>query len=548
MLFRAMLAFLVLLGAGAASARAEQTIIVLDASGSMWGQIDGKAKMDIARDTLDSVLESVPGGNALGLMVYGHREKGSCADIELAVPPAAGTGPAISAFVKGINPKGKTPLSASVRQAAEALKYTEDKATVILVTDGLETCEADPCALASELEKTGVDFTAHVVGFGLTDEEGRQVACLAENTGGKYLQAKDAGELSEALTETVAAEPAPAPAPPPEPAQPVFNVRTDAVLLEGGPSLGDIPEVRWDFYQADAKGEKSGDTIEGGYDATFEATIPPGSYIAVARLGELTRSIAFEVRDGAVAEPFVNFEAGILTLTPKRTADGSAEDSARLDISQGDFTDGSYGTRSFYVPAGEIDIKGKIGPAEVTDKVAVKAGETVLKDVVIGTGIVVTKAVYAEGGPDVSEDGIRFDVVSAKKDISGQREGIEGTYGVDRDLDVPAGEFVLTAKLGEAQGETPFTIKAGERIEVRVNINAGVLAITAPGANRIDIVSAKKDIQGRQEDVSGGYGEAFQETLPPGDYIVKVGYEGDKAPKEASVTVTAGERAEIDVQ
>ena len=81
---------------------------------------------------------------------------------------------------------GKTPLSAAVKQAAEALKYTEDKATVILITDGLETCEADPCALGKELEQSGVDFTAHVVGFGLTAEEGKQVACLAENTGGKY--------------------------------------------------------------------------------------------------------------------------------------------------------------------------------------------------------------------------------------------------------------------------------------------------------------------------------------------------------------------------
>ena len=82
---------------------------------------------------------------------------------------------------------GKTPLSAAVKQAAEALRYTEDKATVVLITDGLETCNADPCALGKELEQSGVDFTAHVVGFGLTADEGRQVACLAENTGGKYV-------------------------------------------------------------------------------------------------------------------------------------------------------------------------------------------------------------------------------------------------------------------------------------------------------------------------------------------------------------------------
>jgi Ca-activated chloride channel family protein len=65
----------------------------------------------------------------------------------------------------------------------------------VLITDGLENCNADPCALGKELEQAGVDFTAHIVGFGLTAEEGRQVACLAENTGGKYIQASDAGQL-----------------------------------------------------------------------------------------------------------------------------------------------------------------------------------------------------------------------------------------------------------------------------------------------------------------------------------------------------------------
>ena len=143
-------------------------------------------------------------------MAYGHREKGNCADIELIVPPAAGTAGAITTAADNLKFLGKTPLTAAVRQAAEALKYTEDKATVILITDGLETCNADPCALGKELEQSGVDFTANVVGFGLTAEEGKQVACLAENTGGKYIQADDAKGLEDALVETVVA-PAPAP-------------------------------------------------------------------------------------------------------------------------------------------------------------------------------------------------------------------------------------------------------------------------------------------------------------------------------------------------
>ena len=210
----------VLLGAPALAA--DRGILVLDASGSMWGQIDGTSKIEIARETLAEVLRSVPENQALGLLAYGHRRKGDCADIEVLVEPAVGTGAAIATAAASVQPKGKTPLSDAVARAADLLKYTEDAATVILITDGLETCDRDPCALAKQLADTGVDFTAHVVGFGLTEEEGKKVACLAENTGGLYLQASDATQLGEALQKTVLAAPPPEPEPeedaPPPPA------------------------------------------------------------------------------------------------------------------------------------------------------------------------------------------------------------------------------------------------------------------------------------------------------------------------------------------
>lgn len=198
------------LSLGAAQA-AERAIIVLDASGSMWGQIDGEAKITIARQTLTRVLDGIPAETELGLIAYGHRKKGECTDIELIVPAGPGTAAAITGAVNALKPKGKTPLTDAVRQAADALRYTEDKATVILITDGLETCDADPCALGKALEESGVDFTAHVVGFGLSDKEGREVACLATETGGVYLQAANADELVDALGKTVAAAPPPPP-------------------------------------------------------------------------------------------------------------------------------------------------------------------------------------------------------------------------------------------------------------------------------------------------------------------------------------------------
>ena len=148
-----------------------RTIIVMDGSGSMWGQIDGRPKLEIARETVADVVGKLPASQTLGLIAYGHRRKGDCKDIELMVPPAPGTSAQVLKAVNEMRFLGMTPLSDAVRQAAEALRHSEQAATVVLVTDGLETCAADPCAVATELEKSGVNFTAHVIGFGLTKDE-----------------------------------------------------------------------------------------------------------------------------------------------------------------------------------------------------------------------------------------------------------------------------------------------------------------------------------------------------------------------------------------
>ena len=201
------------LAADAASASPERAILVLDASGSMWGQIEGTHKITIARDVIGGLLENWDPNVHLGVTAYGHREKGNCADIEALTPLGSVDKPSIMAAIETLNPKGKTPLTDAVRQAAEQLRHTEERATVILVSDGKETCNADPCAAAAELEASGVDFTVHVVGFDLDAEEKAQLQCIADGTGGQFLNAENASELHEAMAATVelVAEPAPKP-------------------------------------------------------------------------------------------------------------------------------------------------------------------------------------------------------------------------------------------------------------------------------------------------------------------------------------------------
>ena len=170
----------------------------------MWGQVDGTAKVEIARDAFDGLLSDWDASNTrTGLIANGHRRRGDCSDIEVLARPGDQTD--IGALVAELKPRGKTPLSDAVKQAAEVLKFTEEAATVVLLSDGVETCEADPCAVGAELEALGLDFTAHVIGFDIAEGDKAQLQCLASATGGEYFDAADASGLADAMKGVVQA-------------------------------------------------------------------------------------------------------------------------------------------------------------------------------------------------------------------------------------------------------------------------------------------------------------------------------------------------------
>lgn len=524
-----------------------KSIIVLDASGSMWGQIDGRAKLEIAREALGQVLSGIPAETEIGLMAYGHREKGSCADIELVVPPAAGTAQAITDAANAMKFLGKTPLTEAVRQAAAELKSTEAKATVILITDGIETCEADPCALGAELEASGVDFTAHVVGFGLTAEEGATVACLAENTGGKYIEAKDAGALVEALKTTVVVaepEPEPVPEPEPEPAKLTDNVDPMVYLAAGGPEPEErlMRDVYFSFAAIGADGKPSAETST-IYGAS-KGALAPGKYQMVTTLHDAVVTQEVEIGpDSELSQPLAVLDAGVLNLTLRPSPGAEPDPEAFWELrGAGELYESGYQEAYRAFPSGEHALFARLGAAETNQSVVIEAGKVTDLDLVLGVGLAAVEAYYTEGL--LVEGSEHFvEILAAKKDIEGNRKSISYTYGAGAKFDLPAGDYVAQVKLGGVLVEVPFSIKVGERTDVVALLNAGVAAFTAPTDEFIEVLSATKDINGNRISLGYAYGPSWQTALPAGDYLVAVS-KGDKR-AEHPLTVKAGERVEI---
>ncbi len=263
-----------LMGAAATAQDNPNTILVMDGSGSMWGQIDGVAKITIAQEVVGGLMESLPDNQNIGLTVYGHRERGNCTDIETIVAPGPDTRDAIRDAVNAIKPLGKTPMTDSIIAAAEALRYTEDSATVILVSDGVETCNPDPCAAMRVLEEAAIDFTAHVVGFDVGADAAAlaQMQCIADETGGQFLTADNAEELGAAL-QTVAAEPAI-----------ITQPMTFSAVIGEDNRLIQSP-VLWDI-NSDA-----GMVAEDLAENPLTQTLPEGAYVATAYSLELEQTV-----------------------------------------------------------------------------------------------------------------------------------------------------------------------------------------------------------------------------------------------------------------
>ena len=191
--------------------------VILDGSGSMWGQLpDGTHKITAAKEVVQGFVADDYAGRELAFRVYGHRRKGDCEDSELVVPFSAPDA-AISqmtTFADGVNPKGKTPISRSLRAALE--DFGERPGEIILVSDGIETCGEDPCALVRAWRATDVAIRVHVVGLGLEDKERTAMECISDAAGTEYHDAKSADELAAGLKQIQEAAGDPGNAPDPE--------------------------------------------------------------------------------------------------------------------------------------------------------------------------------------------------------------------------------------------------------------------------------------------------------------------------------------------
>jgi hypothetical protein len=178
-------------------------LVLLDASGSMNVRLpDGRTRLDAAKAAVADFLGGADPNTRLALRVYGHQSdphRKDCRDSELVADFASALeGKAVLLRrIAGLSARGYTPITLSLRLAAEDIaKEPSAERIVVLVSDGRETCSADPCVAARTLAAADAKLVVHTIGFGVDASTRAQLQCIASMGRGSYFDANSGADLA----------------------------------------------------------------------------------------------------------------------------------------------------------------------------------------------------------------------------------------------------------------------------------------------------------------------------------------------------------------
>jgi hypothetical protein len=185
--------------------------VVFDASGSMGALLpDGTPRIDAARAVVRELVDVVlPEGTPFALRAYGHVQPTTC-DTRLELPLGPLDRAAAARAIAGIQPKllSGTPLAASIEALAGDLAGARGPKTVVLITDGEESCGGDVEAAVRALA-ADPDLRLSIVGFALAADvagaAGERFRAWAALGGGSYLEAFDRDGLAAAVVASLEA-------------------------------------------------------------------------------------------------------------------------------------------------------------------------------------------------------------------------------------------------------------------------------------------------------------------------------------------------------
>ncbi|SEM81547.1 vWA domain-containing protein [Lihuaxuella thermophila] len=179
-------------------------VVLIDSSGSMAGKVDGKTKMEEAKQAVKEFAKSLEGDVRISIRAYGHKGSNqqkdkavSCASTEELYPLSTYQEDRFVKVVDSLKPSGWTPLAAAIKAAGQDLHaaHPDDENMVYVVSDGIESCGGDPVKEAKTLHEAKVKAVVNIIGLDLDDKSQKALEEVAKAGGGEFTNVTSSEEL-----------------------------------------------------------------------------------------------------------------------------------------------------------------------------------------------------------------------------------------------------------------------------------------------------------------------------------------------------------------
>ena len=308
------------------------------------------------------------------------------------------------------------------------------------------------------------------------------MSCIAEQTGGLFLEAKDADELTDALTRAVAVAPPPQAPVAPEPVAVEHNLVMTASLAPG--RMLTERNTRFDVFAVDAEGNPADKPLDYTYkNGEWRRFYEPGRYLVRASSDMAVAETVVELTETETLEQEIVLNAGLVSLSVAPTPGADADADAFVELRAGGEREVGYGTLVNVLPAGEVSALGKIGEAQASATRTLSAGEVVEWKLVAAAGSLIARAVYARGGEQAGRGTVHMQLFEAAQALDGSRKRVASSYGPPARFEVPPGEYVLVSRIDLVSKENDILIEPGEETDITISLDAGIVDISvAPDA------------------------------------------------------------------
>lgn len=520
------------------------TMLVIDASKTMWTKMGGLSKNANLRIKLGEIIGTYDDKLKFGLATFGDRQYSNCADTRTVAKLGELSKATQRKILDGVKPKGQAPIAAALSEAAKEMPPS-GRLDIVLIADGGDTCDADVCSAAASLKEKSPGLRVHVLGFDAkAEDEAKPLACIASATGGQFVTAKSANELKQALSTVFDAAATPLPSAAPDPVAAITPTPTPS-----SPSAPGEATREGTAAPTSPAAPSSAPTT-----AAAPATTLPPEQIPAPTGQEATAS------DQAAPQPAAPAPA------PGQAAGADPQPGASQQPEAGS----TPSTEASKAPAETAMEKGAPGeqaspsPQEHAPQAAppsAKAPDQVAaappKPSEPARPVPVTfTALVTESGPKL-ETGLTWRVFESGDGPNGAHKLISTHREANPTAALPPGVYLVNAAYGLSNLTKKITVESGRSIEETFILNTGGLKLAAElaageqlseGSVRFDILSDEEDQLGNRRTILANAKPGLVVRLNAGAYHIVSQYGDANATVRADVTVEPGKITEATVK